>query len=139
MSWKLHLFGFFVHCSLTSLRVNFTINLWAEFGASIFGLLFVIKLRVFDLKLGWCANIKLVVILLAKVNGNFYVFQMAHATECFTDLTNLNFLMVDRFWSQDNFCYCPGCLKKWSSLFKWSKLTQNNWLANTGLNPRNSH
>jgi hypothetical protein len=60
------------------------------------------------------------------------VIFVAH-TGCFTDLGKLNLPMVDQFSARDNFCYCPDCLKKLSSLLKWSKSTQNNWLANKGL------
>ncbi len=59
-------------------------------------------------------------------------------TVCFTDLGKLNLPMVEQFKAQANFCYCPSCIIKWSSLLKWSKSTQNKWLANNGLNLWNS-
>ncbi len=67
-------------------------------------------------------------------------FKYLQGTECFTDLCKLNLTMVHggSVLSSSNFCYCPSCLKKWSSLLKWSKLTQNNWFAYNGLNPWNS-
>jgi hypothetical protein len=31
--------------------------------------------------------------------------------ECFTNLGKLNLPMVDQFYAQANFCYCPSFLK----------------------------
>ncbi len=45
-------------------------------------------------------------------------------TVCFRDLGKLSLPMVVRFKAWANFWYCPSYLKKWSSLQKWSKLTQ---------------
>ncbi len=55
------------------------------------------------------------------------------ATECFTNLDNLNLLIVDQFYAWANFLHCSSCLKKWSLHLKWSKLTQSNWLAKSVL------
>jgi hypothetical protein len=45
-------------------------------------------------------------------------------TLCFTNLGKLNLIIVVRFSARANSRCCPSCLKKWSSLQKWSKLTQ---------------
>ncbi len=59
-------------------------------------------------------------------------------TVFFTNLGKLKLTMVVQLQALVNFCYCPSCLLKWSSLQNWSKSTQNNQLANNDLNPWNS-
>ncbi len=66
----------------------------------------------------------------AKLNGilEFLTFLQQSPIElptvCFTDLGKLNLLMVVRFKARANFCYCISCLKKWSSLQRWSNWTR---------------
>ncbi len=60
---------------------------------------------------------------LGKVNCKNYNHEICSVhTGCFTDLGKLNLPVVVQIWAQANFCYCPNCLKKWSSLQKAVKI-----------------
>jgi hypothetical protein len=56
------------------------------------------------------------------------------STECFTDLGKLNLTMVVHFKLEPIFDTSPAA-SKMKLTSKWSKLTQNNRLANNYLNP----